>query len=317
MSEKLEKIVEAARLYYQMDFSQQDIAKKLGVSRPTVSRFLQQAKADGIVQITIHDPLENNDMICRHLERRFGLEKAIVVSTPSHEDNVVKKYIGEAAAQYLYEIVRDGDTIAVTWGTTLYEIAQRLPVKNVRGVNVVQLNGGLSYSETNTYASEIMHLLGGAFNTTPHLLPLPAIVDQPLVKQAIEADRHISKILEIGRKANIAVFTVGVPTVDSVLVRANYLSKTELDVIHRLGKGDICSRFIDIDGEICLKELDARTIGIELEELKSKKHAILVAGGINKADAVYAAVRGGYPKTIVTDTFTALYLLEREQSVSS
>lgn len=315
MSEKLEKIVEAARLYYQMDYSQQDIAKKLGVSRPTVSRFLQQAKADGIVQITISDPLENNDLVCRQLERQFGLDKAIVVSTPSNDDNVVKKYIGEAAAQYLYDIVRDGDTIAVTWGTTLFEIAQRLKIKNVREVKVVQLNGGLSYSETNTHASEIMHMIGGAFNTTPYLLPLPAIVDQPLVKQAIEADRHISKILEIGRKANIAMFTVGVPTADSVLVRANYLTQAELEVVNQVGKGDICSRFIDINGDICAKELDARTIGIELEELRSKEYAVLVAGGIGKAEAVHAAVRGGYPKTIVTDTFTARYLLEQEQAV--
>ncbi|QJC52969.1 sugar-binding transcriptional regulator [Paenibacillus albicereus] len=314
MSDKLEKIVEAARLYYQMDFSQQDIAKKLGVSRPTVSRFLQQAKAEGIVQITIHDPQENNDLVCRQLEKRFGLDRAIVVSTPSHEDAVVKKYIAEAAASHLYETVAEGDTIAVTWGSTLFEVAQRLPLKSVRDVKVVQLNGGLSYSETNTFASEIVHLFAGAFNTSPHLLPLPAIVDQPLVKRAIEADRHIAKILEMGRQANIAVFTVGVPTADSLLVRANYLSAAELDIVHQAGKGDICSRFIDIDGNICLAELDDRTIGIRLEELRSKQHAVLVAGGIAKADAVYAALKGGYPSTVVTDAFTARHLLERDQA---
>ncbi|ASS66401.1 MULTISPECIES: sugar-binding transcriptional regulator [unclassified Paenibacillus] len=310
MSEKIEKMVEAARLYYQMDYSQQDIARLLGVSRPTVSRFLQQAKTEGIVQITIHDPQENHDRICRRLEEQFGLDRVIVVSTPSHDDAVVKKYIGEAAAAHLYEIVKAGDTIAVTWGTTLYEVAQRLPMKSVKDVRVVQLNGGLSYSETNTYASEIVHLFGGAFNTPPHLLPLPAIVDEPVVRRAIEADRHISKILEIGREANIAVFTVGVPTVDSVLVQAQYLRPEELETVHRAGKGDICSRFIDIDGDICNEELDARTIGIRLEELRSKEHSILVAGGIKKVEAMYAAMRGGYPNTVVTDSFTARQLLE-------
>ena len=310
MSEKQEKIVEAARLYYQMDYSQQDIAKKLGVSRPTVSRLLQQAKMDGIVQITIHDPVANNDFICRQMEEQFGLKKVIVVSTPSHDDLVVKKYIGEAAANHIYGTVRDEDTIAVTWGTTLYEVARRLQAKSVRDVRVVQLNGGLSYSETNTYASEIVHLFGGAFHTPPHLLPLPAIVDQPLVREAIEADRHISKILEMGKLANIAVFTVGVPTADSVLVRAQYLIDSELDIVSQVGKGDICSRFIDIDGSICVKELDARTIGIRLEELRSKEHSILVAGGQSKVEAVYAAIRGGYPNTVVTDSYTAKQLLE-------
>ena len=58
--EKQTKMIDAARMYYQLDYSQQEIAQHLGVSRPTVSRFLQQAKHEGIVQITIVDPREHN-----------------------------------------------------------------------------------------------------------------------------------------------------------------------------------------------------------------------------------------------------------------
>ncbi|TXK74574.1 sugar-binding transcriptional regulator [Paenibacillus sp. N3.4] len=308
--DKLDKIIDAARMYYQLDYSQQDIAKHLGVSRPTVSRFLQQAKADGIVQIKIIDPTENNENLAAQLEVKFQLQKVIVASVPQYEEAIVKKYLGEAAAEYLYEVVKDGDLIATTWGTTLYEVATRLQNKHVKDVAVVQLNGGVSYSEFNTYASEIIHLFGGAYNTSPHLLPLPAIVDHTVVKQAIEADRHIRKILDMGKKANIAVFTVGVPTDDSVLMRANYFSPSDLEVIHEKGVGDICSRFIDLEGVICSEELDRRTIGIDLAELRKKEKSILVAGGVKKVDAIYGAICGKYTNTLITDQFTAKYLLE-------
>ncbi|MBA2939434.1 sugar-binding transcriptional regulator [Paenibacillus sp. CGMCC 1.16610] len=307
--DKLEKIVDAARMYYQLDYSQQDIAKKLGVSRPTVSRFLQQAKEEGIVQIKIMDPTENKELLAEQLEAKFRLKKAVVASVPEYEDHIVKKYIGEAAAVYLDEVVKDGDTIAMTWGTTLYEVASHLPNKLVKDVTVVQLNGGVSYSETNTYASEIIHLFGNAFNTTPHLLPLPAIVDHAVVKQAIEADRHIRKILEIGKRANIAVFTVGVPSEDSVLIKANYFSEADLEIIHAKGAGDICSRFIDLEGRVCSEALNLRTIGIDLAELRTKEKSILVAGGMKKVEAIYSVIKGNYTNTLITDQFTAQHLL--------
>jgi deoxyribonucleoside regulator len=42
-NDKIKKVIEAAKLYYQLDYSQNQIAEMLGVSRPTVSRILHQA----------------------------------------------------------------------------------------------------------------------------------------------------------------------------------------------------------------------------------------------------------------------------------
>lgn len=314
--DKLTKMIDAARLYYELNFNQEEIARKLGVSRPTISRFLQQAKDEGYVQIKIIDPKENNYTLAARIETKFGLKKAVITSSPQFEDSVVKKYIGQAAAQYLYDIVKDGDIIATTWGTTLYEMATQLKDKHVRDVKVVQLNGGVSHSETNTYAYEIVHLFGKAFHTMPYFIPLPAIVDHPVVKQAIESDRHIRNILELGKLSNIAVVTVGAPTDDSVLIKANYFTDSDLAIINAKAAGDICSRYIDTAGVICSDELNQRTIGIDLNELRQKEQSILVAGGARKVDAIYGALSGRYTNVLITDQFTARYLLERDAQLS-
>ncbi|OPH52014.1 RNA polymerase subunit sigma-70 [Paenibacillus ferrarius] len=304
-------MIDAAKMYYQLDYSQQEIAKTFGISRPTVSRFLQQAKDEGYVQIKINDPRENNEHLAREIEKKFQLKKAVVVSVPQYQDAIVKKYLGEGTAQYVYETVKDGDIIATTWGTTLYEVALNLKDKHLKDVKVVQLNGGVSHSETNTYAHEIVNLFGKAFHTSPYFIPLPAIVDHSVVKHAIEADRHIRNILNLGKQSNIAIVTVGAPTEDSVLIKANYFTESDLKVIYEKGAGDICSRYIDIHGNICSEELNQRTIGIELEELKWKEQSILVAGGAKKVDGIYGALQGKYANVLVTDQFTAKYLLER------
>ncbi|MBM7568332.1 sugar-binding transcriptional regulator [Paenibacillus sacheonensis] len=309
--DKRGKMLDAVRMYYQLDYSQQEIAKQLGVSRPTVSRFIQQAKEEGYVVISIIDPLENNDLLAGKIERKFGLKKVVIVNVPNYTDVVVRKYLGVAAAKYLDNIIKDGDIVAATWGTTLYEVALNLQDKHVKDVKVVQLNGGVSHSETSTYASEIISLFGKAFHTVPYFIPLPAIVDHPIVKKTIETDRHIRNILELGKKANIAMVTVGAPTEDSVLIKANYFNEAELKLIYEKGAGDICSRYFNINGTICSQELDQRTIGIDLNDLKKKEQSILVAGGIRKVDGIYGALRGRYTNVLITDQFSAKYLMER------
>lgn len=308
---KSSKVIEAAKLYYLLDFTQSEIAKKLGVSRPTVSRLLQQAKAEGIVQIKINDPTEEVEKLSLELENNFWLKKALVTSVPAYEDHLIKNYLGGATAEYLNQIVKDEDVIGVTWGTTLYHVAIELKQKFVRNVQVVQLKGGVSHAETNTYASEVMYLFGKAFNCTPHHLPLPAIVDHVVVKQAMERDRHIRAIMDLGKQANIAVTTMGSVKKDSLLFKMGYFTEADLKSLNQKAVGDICSRFFDQNGLICNQDLNERTLGIELEDLKGKEHSILVAGGADKINGIYGALMGNYANTLITDQFTARFLLDK------
>jgi deoxyribonucleoside regulator len=307
---KIKKVLEAAKLYYQLDRSQSEIAEILGVSRPTVSRLLRQAKSEGIVHIEIKDPSEDVELLESKLRERFGLKAVTVAYTPTYEDETVKRSIGQAAADYLDAIVQDGDTIGASWGSTLYQVALHLKSKTLKHSFVVQLNGGVSEADVRISPSEIVHRFGQAFHVPPYLMYLPAIVDHPLVKKAMLTDRHIRRVMDMAVSANIAVFTAGAPTPDSVLLNSNYFRDDELREIRSRGAGDICSRYYDLNGDILLPELNERTVGIELSDLRNKEHAILVAGGADKTGAIFGALRGGYANTLITDEITAKALLQ-------
>ncbi|WML39898.1 sugar-binding transcriptional regulator [Neobacillus sp. OS1-2] len=309
--EKISRLVDVAKMYYQLDYSQQEIAQRLGISRPTVSRLLVQAVQEGIVQIKICDPAEDVLELGRQIKKKFQLKHCIVAPIPEYDDELIKEKLGEVSAEYLHNIVQSGDTIAITWGTTLFQLVKKLQPKNVKDVTVVQLNGGVSYSESNTYASDIVYGLASAFNTTPHFLPVPAVVDHILVKQAIVADRHVKKILELGKRANIAIYTVGEPGDQSTLMQAGYFLDNDIEILksnHTVG--DICSRFINIDGSISHPALNERTIGIELSDLDEKEYGILIAGGNTKIDGIYGALWGRHTNVLITDQYTAKALLD-------
>lgn len=142
--------IDVAKLYYKSDYSQQQIANKLNLSRPTVSRLLQYAKDKGFVQINISDPIEDNISLEEKLCKKYNLDVVKIAYSPLNTSSEIKKSISMKAAEYLYEIAKDGDIIGVSWGTTIYKMALNLKHKALKGVQIVQLKGGISHSQNHT-----------------------------------------------------------------------------------------------------------------------------------------------------------------------
>ena len=90
------KILLAANLYYKNHFSQQEIAKRLNVSRPWVSKLLAKALELGIVKITIDSPLSGDSDLEETLQQKYNLQKVVVID----RDDAYKDYVAQAAANY-------------------------------------------------------------------------------------------------------------------------------------------------------------------------------------------------------------------------
>lgn len=311
--EKDKQAINAAKLYYRSDYSQQRIAEELGISRPSVSRLLQYAKEKGYVKIQIFDPIEDMSHMEQELKERFSLYEVKIASATINDEQDIKKYIGRKAAEYLDSIVSDGDIIGVGWGTTLYHMSSFLIPKKLRSAQIVQMEGGVTHSRWRNYAKDILESFAANYSASGQYLPLPVVFDNKEIKEMVDNDRHISRVLEMGRQANIALFSVGTVRDDALFFRLGYTDEQVNADIQQNAAGDIYSRFFDCDGKICNKELDDRTVGLRLADLQSKEHSILLSGGEAKLRAIRAALKGGYANVLITDQFTARSLLSVEE----
>ena len=232
--------IDAARLYYESDMSQQKIANELGISRPSVSRLLQYAKDRGFVQIKIIDPTERGLSLADELCQKYNLKTVKIANAPLNDNREIKKAIGLKAAEYLYNIVKDHDIIGIGWGSSLYRMAQDLKAKPVKDVQVVQLKGGISYSKLNTYAHDIVTLVARAFSTTGIFLPIPVMFDNMEVKRLVEHDKYVKNILDMGKRANIAIVTVGPATDESILFHLGYyINEKDRELLSKKAAGDL------------------------------------------------------------------------------
>lgn len=298
-------ILEIAHLYYEDKLTQGEIAARLRLSRPKVSRLLGEAHERGFVKVLIIDPSPNLKHLEEELAARFGLKAVLVVSAPERNDILIKQAVAREAGFYLTRFFEPGDIIGVTWGTSLNELQRYFPSCPCPGSVVIQLNGGVDANSRN-YATEIVTGLAQKFHGKAYILPCPAIVANSRVRNAILQDNRLRELLELGIKANKAIISIGVPGKNSVLVEAGYFSEDEIEEIKRKGAvGEICSRYFDQNGVVVDQELDKRTIGISLADLTKIDCVIGIAAGINKAASLLASLRGRYLDVLITDVATA------------
>ncbi|MGM0368604.1 MAG: sugar-binding transcriptional regulator [Actinomycetota bacterium] len=306
--------VKVSKLYYQQNLSKVEIGKNLRISRFKVAQLLEEAVREGIVTINIKEPDNAYIDIENKLEEKFKIFRASVVDA-SADYSITKKNIGKAAANCLVDMVYSGDTVGIAWGTTIYELVNALPGKiEKKDISVVQLTGGLNQVEARYNAIELSSRLAKVFNCSCYQLYAPAIVDSTQTKNLLFSDSSIKKTLDMWGKVNVAVVGIGSvsPKPSTLLYREGFLREKDIkEIIGNCAVGDINTYFYDINGNNCRSELEDRTIGMNIDQLKRIRYVIGVAGGEFKASAVYAALKGKIINILVTDYNTAKILLEK------
>lgn len=304
--------IRAAELYYEAGKTQDEIGQLLQLTRWKVGRLLAQAKADGFIRIEIVHPRARRLPIERRLRDERGLADAVVVSTAGiGSPEELQTRTAQAAADYLTSLRPVPRTLGVSWGRTLFEVSQHLVNGWATGVNVVQINGGVSLNRRAGTAAATAVAIAQKGGGQATLLPSPAILERVETKQAIESDRVVAGVIDFARSAGAYLFSAGAADHHSVHVESGYFSAADVDELVRKGAvGDVVGRYIDSDGNIVDPALDARTVGLTLDEIRAAERSIAVIAGRSKHPVADAVVRSGLCTVLVTDEETAHHLLD-------
>ena len=309
-------LVKTARLYYEQSLTQAEIAERLRLSRPKVQRLLEQARSEGIAQISIRPIMGVFSEEERALEEQFGLREAVIVETSDYESqSTVAREVGAAAAEYLVRIIQPGDTLVISWGGSLLGMVNALAAGPLRpgmeGVTVVQGLGGLGDPTHETHAADLTRRLALALGGQAVLLPAPGVAGTRAAGQAFLSDPFTLQALKQGAAATLAFMGIGAPRPDSILIRqGTIVSWPELDALQRNGAvGDINLRYFDHHGHLIASDLNDAVIGLTLDEIGRVPRVVGVAGGAPKLKAIRAALEGRLVNVLVTDHLTAKRLL--------
>ena len=305
-------IAEICRMHYLDNLSQNEISSNLRISKSAVSRLLKEGRDKGIVTFHIKDYEDRLSSLEGKLEQSFKLKEAVVVSDEGiTSEEFIKKKVAKAAAVLLQRRIRENDTIAVSWGTTLAEVAKPLNPPSHLNIDIVPLLGGIDITGRDIHSNEIARRVSEAFKGKYYVLNAPVFVSNLQTKEAFEKEKSIKAVIDKAKLADIAVVGIGSPKQSSTMIKRGYFSIKEFAKLTDKGVvGDICTNFYDIRGNIIKFSLNNKMIGLGLKELKHIPIVIGVACGKDKQEAILGALRGGYVNIIVTNKKVAEYLIE-------
>ena len=308
-------LIKAARMYFLDGRSQDDVARALGTSRSNVSRMLTAARAQGIVEIRVHDQTSREKELENALRDQFQLAHVRVAAFRPGVD--APAAAGDLAAQWLDESLRDGQVLGLSWGTSLQAMVDSFAVDQPRSVELVPLVGGMSTVVSLVSGEELVRELAGKLGATYRYLHAPGMLRSKTARDSLLAEPTIAEVLERAATADIAVVGIGAAGIGSSSAVIDGLGLTAAERKEFLAKGpvgDTCCRFFDAEGEPILGAVHDRVLAIELDQLRRIPTVVGVATGTEKAHGVLGAIRGGLVDGIVVDASLALALLSEPRT---
>lgn len=301
-----EEMIMVAKMYYEMNLTQKQISERLPYSRPTISRIIDAAFKEGIVDVKVKYTLSSVQKLENEIREKYSLKKVFVAPAYVNDDSLILNDVGKAVAEYLYEICTDNTILGISWGTTLSHVIPYLKTKAVNNMKIVQLNGGVAKNSYSTGSAHLLEKFSEAFSSEYHIMPVPTIVDSEMIASVMATDSSIKETLALGKASNIAIFSIGTISRDNILYKGGYFKEGAYgELISKQAVGDICSRYFKEDGILADEELNKRTIGLQLDDLPNKEYSIAVASGKSKAKSVMGALNGGYLNALFIDELLA------------
>lgn len=303
-----------ALLYYGEGLTQNEIARRMNVSRATIVNMLRESRELGIVEIRVEGRHLTGSSLSRDLRELYSIEDVYVALTNSDGLDVTRKeslsQLARAASAAMLDIVEPGDRIGVAWGETIMALADSVPRCPIAELEVVQLIGSMisdrvpaSENCTIQIASQL-----GAKSFTLHA---PGLISSSELAGRLREEPTIRAQMERLKSLDLAIFSIGSVKPWTHLVAAGIASPQELAAARDAGAvGIVCCRYLDAVGRELKMPPHDRLIAAGVSDLRSARKKLMVVSGENRRDAALAALRGGLVTHLCVDQSLGLALLE-------
>ena len=295
-------MLKAVWYYYIENYTQQNISLLLGVSRSKVIALLERARQTGVIRFNVQQDSERRMEIERELLTRFGLRDAFIVPGAGTLMNP-NESIAQAAAMYILRRAADDAFINMGYGDTTSRILNHLATAAQVPLNVVSLTGGVNCYLPNTNSN--------VFNARLYLIPSPLLLSGAALRNSLRQEPDVEEIFRMIPLSSMSVVGIGSMDDRATILKNGILNNNDFTFLKMQGAvGDVLSHFLDKNGQLVSPDLEKRLMSIPMDQLKTLENVIGAAGGPDKAEAILAALRGGYLDVLITDEDTAQKLLE-------
>ena len=306
---KLDDAAKAGWLYYVAGNTQEEIAKKLNVSRQSAQRMVALSVSEGLIKVRLEHPIAKCMDLQVKLKNRFGLKSCIVVPSDNGEPTSTLG-LAQAGAKEIELHLKSPEpkVIAMGTGRVLRACVEELALLNCEQHQIVALLGNMALDGSASSYDVVMRM-AEHINAKHYPMPLPVLPSTKEEKEQLHAQHYVANNLKLAAQADVTFVGVGNLTINSPLHIDGFVTPKELKELQTKGAvGELISWVLDIHGNLIDCAVNQRVASTPLK-VNSDKAVYAIAAGEEKVFAILGALRSKLINGLITNEYTAERLL--------
>lgn len=306
---RLDDAARAGWLYYVAGNTQDEIARKLGVSRQSAQRLVSLAISERLIKVRLDHPIARCMELNHRMTERFALKACeIVPSDPDAPGSITGIAHAGAAEMERHLKSNHPKIIAIGTGRALRACVQQLSPMDSPQHRIVSLLGNMM-SDGSATAYNVVIRMAEKVNARHYPMPLPVFARSAEEKIILHNQEPVHNILDLCARADVTFVGVGNIGENAPLHVDGFISREEIRALLRAGAvGEITSWVYDRNGHIIDGLVNDRVNSAPLYP-RPDSLVFAIAAGEAKVPALLGAMTGKLVNALITNEATAEQLL--------
>jgi DNA-binding transcriptional regulator LsrR (DeoR family) len=299
-SSKLDDAARAGWLYYIAGNTQDEIAKRLNVSRATAQRLVSLCLSERLITFRLEHPIAACMELAARLKEKFELRYCEVAPTNPAAPNALLESTLRSSKPAI---------IAIGTGRTMRAAVEQIPPMDCPNHQLVSLVGNISPDGSASFF-DAMARLTDLTKARHYPMPLPVFLSSDAERQQLLRVGPVSRVRKMAEKADLRLVGIGQFDQGAQVYVDGFISRDELMEMLRLGAvGEVTAWAFDAHGNVISTGTNKRVTSIPLT-VPAKALTVGAALGQSKLPAIRAALKGRILNGLITDEATARSLLQ-------
>ena len=307
---RLDDAARAGWLYYVAGNNQEEIARKLGVSRQTAQRLVSLSVSEGLIKVRLDHPIGRCMELADKLRQRFALD-LVEVAPSDPESNSTIVGVAQAAAAEIERRLKAPDPIVMAIGTgrTLKAAIEQLAPMEATQHKIVSLTGNIAPDGSASYYN-VIFTMADAVKSRMFPMPLPVIASSATEREMLLRQPMVRETLSLAARADITFVGIGDLGPEAPLYLDGFITEAELKALQKAGAvGEIVGWAFNSQGRMIEGLTNERVASAPMPS-RERSLVVALAMGAKKLPGIVAALNRRLVNGLITDERTASLLLQ-------
>lgn len=307
---KLDEAARAGWLYYVAGNTQDEIARKLGVSRQSAQRLVAMAVSERLVKVRLDHPIARCMELAHRVREQFGLTNCEVVPSDADAPGLLTGVaIAGAAEMERHLRSKEPRIIGLGTGRALRACTEQLPKMDCPQHRIVSRLGNMMQDgSASPYNAAVR--LAERVGARQYPMALPVLARSKEELGLLQDLPPVQNTMDLCARADVSFVGIGQLDENAPMMIDGFITRGEMrSLIGQGAVGEITSWVYNAEGRILPTGPNERVLSAALGTT-GEAPIIGVAVGASKTPAIRAAMIGGLVNCLITDEATAELVLK-------